>query len=217
MADPLEVNQKTLAEVLNLTTRQVRNLDELGLPSRPAPNGKDRLYSLPRAVGWYLDRERERLRPSAKDQADARRAAAQARLAELELEEREGSLLPVVVHQRVMGEVFDDVRSNLLNLPGSVATQLVGLAEPREAVAVLRPAVDNCLTRLVAIADELEDRAEGSAGPLPEDFPAARYLLQAGITSLAALRRQIQEDTLEEIPGIGPARARAIRAEVEAA
>lgn len=210
----LEVNQKELAQVLGLTTRQVHNLtEEAVLPSRPAENGRDRLYVLDQAVPAYVRYKVASVRPTDRDEADARRARAQARLAELELEEREGSLIPLAVHKRVTSEAFAQVRANMLSLPGSVATQL-GIP-PREAVAILRPAVDRCLTAVTVLADDLDDRAAGLDSPIPEDFPGADALTKAGVRTLGQLRRRLKE--LQKIPGIGPKTAKKIRAHVEAA
>lgn len=162
MAEAEEVNQKTLARVLNLTSRQIRNLEEVGLPGgRVAENGRDRLYDLTVAVPWYVQRERERLKSTEKDEADIEKARAKAAMARLDLAEREGKLIPVALHTKLLGEILGEVRSRTLNLPGSVAPQLVGMDEEREVVAVLRPAVDRCLQSLVALADELDGVVEG--------------------------------------------------------
>lgn len=202
------VNQAQLAAVLSLTTRQIRNLQDEGMPSRAV--GNQRQYDLRQVVPWYVARKQEEAKPERKSEADARKALAEARLKELDLAEREGELVPLAVHRRVMGEVFDDVRSNLLNLPGKVAPQLTGLTSPREAVAILRPAVDQCLVSLVELAADLEDEADREeAGGLPEDLPGLRWLVQEGVTSVAELRRR--RDDLEEITHIGPVTAAALR------
>lgn len=210
MADEaLEVNQKTFARIVSRTTRQIRNLHELGLPSRVDPETGERLYDLLVAVPWFVGHREDLLRPNARDDAETRRSIAKARLVELELAEREGDLVRLDVVEEELGDVLGEVRARFMNLPGRVATQLLGMEDQRDVVAVLQPAVDECLYSMEPLWVDLLAGRSVVPEPIPDDFPFVTYLRDAGVTSRQELLRGL--DTLEELPRIGAKRAARIR------
>ena len=129
----LEVTQKELAEVLSLTARQIRNLDDLGLPSKPGRRGT-RLYDLREAVAWYVERERERARPSdsALGRAKLEQAELEMRRRRIEVAKAEGELIAIADHRTVVGKVADAFRAALLSVPGSWGPQIVGIRRRRK-------------------------------------------------------------------------------------
>jgi phage terminase Nu1 subunit (DNA packaging protein) len=67
---------------------------------------------------------------------------ADAKVAELKAAEMESLLIPLAVHEDVLGRVLDRVRSRIRNIPGSWADRLV-LDSPKATVIVLRKMVDD--------------------------------------------------------------------------
>jgi len=201
-----EVGRQDLAKVLRLTPRQINNLVDRGLPTVMSSDGKRKLYDLTTAVPWFVEYREGLQRNTEKEEAETRERKAKAALAELELGERTGELVRLSLFETILGEVLDDIRANLLNLPGRVAPQF---PDPREAMTVLVPAVDDCLGSLRALADKYEDRG---GDPLPDGFPAVKPLRKAGLRTFQALRRT---EDLQKIPGIGPALEKRISAELQ--
>lgn len=126
---------------------------------------------------------------------------------ELEFAEQEGSLVTVESHRASMAEAFDLVRSNIRNLPGSLAPRLVGLDDPRDIEQLLLKGVDDALRAIVR-----EATAKAEEDGLPDDIPARKQLMDAGIEDLADL---LEVPALTGVPGIGPKRAGQIRAWME--
>src|SRR5690606_3285343 len=92
-----EVTQRELADILGLTTRQIRNLEAAGLPHRAEGNRK--LYPIPDAVIWYRDRAVESAladaQPTQFEEARAREMIARAEKAELEVARLRGELIHI--------------------------------------------------------------------------------------------------------------------------
>ena len=79
------------------------------------------------------------------NESRARREAALASLAELELQERERSLLPVELVERHWQALAANTRAKLLNLPGRLAASVMGVQTiqeaERQAMALIREAL----------------------------------------------------------------------------
>lgn len=212
MTPSAQVNQTELAAMLGLTTRQIRNLETDGLPFQASGNGK--LYPIPAAVRWYVQfretRAAEAAASNSYQEALTRKAVADARTAELKLAQLENTLIPLAVHQEVLGRVLDRVRARIRNLPGAWAERLVGVDEPREMVKLLRDVVREISAELSGSAVQLVVNARQEE--IPPDFPEAATLRRAGIEIFAEL---LDVDSMESLPGIGPAKAGRIRAALE--
>jgi hypothetical protein len=97
--------------------------------------------------------------------AAARRELAQAKLAELELAEREGKLIPIDVARRDVQEKFTLVRTKLLGVPTRLAQQMPELAGGELAVLI-----DQLLR------EALEELADGDPDDDVDDAPPAAEL-----------------------------------------
>lgn len=199
-----EVSQAELSRILPLTTRQIHNLEREGMPHRA--EGRRKFYPLPGAVDWYV-RYRERLARSEMESTDyeearARREAARARLAEMEVAREEGRLIPHDVVEEIFGQqMLGSLRAAIRNMPGRWGAQITGLKSPREGEAALRQIADEMLEHLSGpVADELEAADEG----LPESMPGHRHLVAAGIETISDL---LALEDLTSIRGIGPVTA----------
>lgn len=205
------VSQRELAELVGLTTRQIRNLEGRGLPVRAEGNRK--LYPVPDAVRWYVDAKAREAAEAAEstpyDEALARKTLADARIQERKLAELDGALVPMALHRQVLTRVAERVAARLRNLPGEWAPRIVGIGSPREAVPVLQSMANSILEDMAGGAEDMvrDPRQE----EIPEDFPAAVQLRAAGVELLGELADM---EDITELPGIGRSRSRAIRTEL---
>ena len=212
---PLEVNQRDAAAVLGLTTRQIRNLDEVGLPSRPAKNGRGRLYDLIEVVPWYIRqvRTQNRAEESELDQTKLEKEQLEVRRRQIEVAKAEGELIGIGDHRSVVGKIADAFRAALLSVPGSWGPRVVGITSPVEGTEAMRTCSEELLRDMAGVADsiELEGRV---AEPLPENFPGHRALVAAGIETFVDLRAL---EDVTQVKGIGPKLARRIVDQLESA
>lgn len=122
-----ELSKVRFAAVVGLTTRQITNLRDKGLPCRT--EGNRVMIPVPEGIKWYIAFKAAALqpmRPTTLDDAKQRREAALAGLAELDLAERQGELMTVVEYERMLSGAMERMASKLRNLPHKVATQVTG-------------------------------------------------------------------------------------------
>lgn len=160
----IKVNQTQLSEVLGITSRHLRNLEEQGLPAEPGRAGGSRQYALPAAVQWWV-RYQVRLAAEENGEPDTakhrlRKLSAEADLAEMERDSQAGKLMDAVAARLAWGNFLRGLQSNLMGFPDRVAPDLddgMTLAERRE---VLRRAMIASLQGVVA---EAQKAAEGAS------------------------------------------------------
>lgn len=158
MADRL-LTQQELAEVLPITSRQIRNLVKEGMPQETL--GARTLYPLAACVRWYIA-HREAIasgQRTNRSEAQARKTEAQARLAELEVEEAEGRLIPLALHQDRLAAILDRLRAKILAIPGTWPPRLIRARTVAEMMRSLKPLVHELIEALAATADDVEDAA----------------------------------------------------------
>lgn len=80
--------------------------------------------------------------------ARTRKEAALASLAELDLEVKRGNLIPADVVQEHWTAMAASCRAKMLNLPGRLATSVVGCPTVQEAERVARDLVYECLREM---------------------------------------------------------------------
>jgi len=155
------VNQKELASYLSLTTRQVSNLTERGMPS-VSDKGR-RLFDVAACFAWYRDQKVAEAvadaGPNTLDAQRTRKTAAEARLAELELARLEGQMVTVEEAGRVLDKMLDQLRSVLLSFTSRNAHKLVGRKSIPEVSAILDTAVHELMATLVETGNETEEEA----------------------------------------------------------
>lgn len=84
-----------------------------------------------------------------------------------------------------------------------------GTTEPEMRPEFASEAAAASASTTAPAAGEAEAEQRPLRGPLPEDFPGHGALENAGLTTYAKVRKNL--DTLEELDGIGPATADKIR------
>jgi phage terminase Nu1 subunit (DNA packaging protein) len=124
---------------------------------------KGERYLWPELHRWILEHARqegrESVRPADYEDARARKAIAEAELAEYDLARKRGELLTVADGEKTIAEAFQRIRGQLLAVPSRFAADLVGIQTLPEANARL--------TR--AVTEVLEELATASDVPAPED------------------------------------------------
>lgn len=212
----LVVNQKRLSGVLGLTTRQIRNLDSDGMPSKVSDYG-ERQYDLDVVVQWYVDRKLEQARKDSDelDQAKLERAQLDVRLRQIEVAKAEGSAVDVEHHDEVVEELVRAFRLSVLALPGTWGPRIVGVSDPARGTELMRRCADDLLRAMQSKAGDLElEAARESATPLPEDFPGYRALVSTGVETFDQLRAL---GDVRTVKGIGPKTAARINESLESA
>ena len=143
-----EVTQTEFAELVGLTTRQIRNMEKSGIPHRASGNRK--LYPVPAAILWWRDREVERAVASVEvgdiEAARLRKMQAEAARSELELARERGDLIHVDDLEQLHQAPLATIRARLLALPGQIAAELP--IEPVESVEIIEPLVHAMMSEL---------------------------------------------------------------------
>lgn len=142
--EPAALSQKDAASRLGITPRQLRRLDDSGIPRTD-----DGTYPWPRVRDWYLEfKQREAIdrtlggstngnSSKAYYAARARKEAALADLREMEVQERRGELLHIDDLEELVAAPLDRLRTQLLALPGTLAPRLADRELPIGEVATL--------------------------------------------------------------------------------
>jgi hypothetical protein len=155
--------QKDLATRLGLDVRQIRRLEDAGMPTRVRKGRKD--YPWPGSLHWYLDwkvqSELARRAPGEKSDLETRELAAKVRLAEIKVAEAEGKTIPVPIVNRRF-EVIHQQTAGAIRALRQYAGDFVGLTTLAEATLRCERIANELLAR--ARADD-EDDEEPPADP----------------------------------------------------
>jgi hypothetical protein len=196
-----------LAEWIGVTSRRIGQLVHEGVLPRES-RGKYPLKSCIQAYCRWKDALL--LKRGAGSEINEERlltARLERRRLELKFAQLEGGLVTVEHHEKVMGEAFALVRTNMRNLPGALAPRIAGLDDPRDVERILVGAVDSALRSVVAAGKAFAD------DELPLSIPGRRALIRAGITTTSEL---MAASDLASVKGVGPKTRKAILAWVGA-
>ena len=128
------LNQRDFATVLGLSERQIRKR-HAGPDNIPHfRQGVEIRCPVPAALDWFYRRKYGDGAASAR----ARKLAAEARQAELNLAEREGELIPLEVHEGILAEACTELRIRVLNIP-NCAPELARLDTRQMFVRLRKP------------------------------------------------------------------------------
>lgn len=141
------------AELERVTGLSRQTLAELARePDCPREQRDGWKYPWPAWNTWYVnrrvDRAVERVKPADFEEARARKTAAEAELAELELAKQRGDLITVADAGKVMDDRLDRVAARLKAVPSKDAYRFVGLTGIPEVVPVLRQVIDGVMAEL---------------------------------------------------------------------
>lgn len=177
-APPGKVTQRDLARQFRLSVQQIANLDAKGLPSTLDAKGR-KWYEPLSAWQWYMEHKLSAAhrKGEAKPETDskARKLEAEARKLELDVMEREGSLVPLDYMEDQLRRICDRLRSQLITLPGRWAPSLVGLTSYQAVQLKLEQAMMDCMNAMSATGEDpdLDDEPSGNGHTAPAGAEAA--------------------------------------------
>lgn len=155
--------QKELAAFIKRSARQVHNLTEKGVFARVVhPDDPGRIYydlaaSVQSWIAYQVGLETAAAKETDEDEAERRKAVADAELKEMKVAQLRGSLITVEQHRREMQRVLRRVRESIDTFPGKHAAKLPGDASMNDRVKALRKVALELMAELRTAADVTDD------------------------------------------------------------
>ncbi|MEX1185307.1 MAG: hypothetical protein WEA80_01800 [Gemmatimonadaceae bacterium] len=154
-----KVSQQELSPILNVTSREIRNLYERGLPFTIGAKNR-REHDVAECVAWYLKFKLEEKKDDPGKSATAglrlRALEIEVHQAEIALAEARKNLVSVEYLENQVARINEAVRSRILNLPGRAGPILVGCKTIAEVQIRMQGLIDELLTSLTEIGDDEE-------------------------------------------------------------
>ena len=157
-------------------------------------------------LGYLRAQIKGRFTENELDRAKLEKEQLEVRRRRIELARAQGDLIWVEDHLTILGKFVAGVRSKLLGFPGPWGPRIVGIASPAQGTEAMRTLVEEALTDLGRIAEEVEE-LEIDEG-IPDDFPGFKHLAAAHVTSF---RQLLAIEDLTMISGIGKVTASRIQ------
>lgn len=150
------LTQKQCAEGLGLTSRQIHNLVEQGMPRR-TKNGKA-FYPWPRVLRWYIEfRTKDLKQATPRSDVEAamdRRAMAEAQLVEIKLQEAQGLNISLDTHEERVRALCEPLAARCRSLSQYLGEVQLAKTET-EAAALLDRIGDTLLRALTDSAEQI--------------------------------------------------------------
>lgn len=156
MADPATHSVDVIARLLDLTTRRVQQLSNEGV----IPKAERGRYELVPAVRGYIAYLKERsINPGVVsfDEVRARKIAAEAEMAEIELREKKGQLIPASEVVASWGEIVGACRSKLLAVPAKIAPVVAVEDNPAVCKKIVEEQIGEALYELAKFVSETSE------------------------------------------------------------
>lgn len=146
-----ELTASEAARRLGLTAQGLQGwLKKPGAPVRA--DGNKLLVQWPQFARWreqqMVESALTAAQPADFEEARARKVAAEAQLAELDLAVRRGDLVTLAEFEKTIAQAFDRVRSRMVALPGRLAPLVVGTETLPAAVSAIEPVIAEILHEL---------------------------------------------------------------------
>lgn len=158
MADPTSYPLGTIAKLLDLSNRRVQQLSKEGI----IPKTERGRYELVPAVRGYIRYLKERsINPGVVsfDEVRARKTAAEAEMAELELLQRKGDLIPMQQVVDTWLELIASCRSKMLSMPAKLAPVVAVEDNPAVCKQIVEEQMMEALDEIARWIDDYADDA----------------------------------------------------------
>lgn len=146
------VNQRELADILGVDPNTIRNWRGMGMPavSLAGKKGESSQYDTEACILWIRNRELGDGDGEVIDRKveEARLAKFKAAREELELQEKQGTLLSAAEVEETWTRILANFRAKLLALPSRLAPELADLTDPKEVQGFLKRAINETLEEL---------------------------------------------------------------------
>ena len=191
---------KQLGELLELTPRRVQQLATEGVFPK-IDRGRYPLVECVRAyIQYWQERAEGRFTENELDQTRLQREQLEVRKRAVQVAKAEGSVVTLEDHEEVIVKLLSSVRSVLLALPGSWGSRIIGIKDPVEGLEVMKRCADEIVEAVAYMSIDFEIEEPEELEEIPADFPGARALNAAGITTMEKLRGL---DDFTMVKGIG--------------
>lgn len=174
---PPRAHKQEIAQLLGVTTRQVTNLVEQGMPAIVEDNL--RTFPLPDAVHWYLrfkDGNKKADALNDLDRAKLRKLELEAAQQELTLLRLRGESLDRRTVENLFADLLQTVRGELLNFAARWAAEFLGAPTALEMRRRVKRAVHETIATLgkavAAVGERLHVVDDRRDGPADDDAPA---------------------------------------------
>lgn len=142
----LFVDQKTIAQILQISDRRVRQLEKEGILVKHETEG---LYYIPDCAQRFYE---YKLKPAANADLDAEKALhekAKREMAEIKLAQLRHEMHAAEDIEQVMTDMVITFRNRILGIPSKVAPLVIGLRNIGEIEDIIDEEIRNALTSLV--------------------------------------------------------------------
>lgn len=170
------ISQRELSARLGITARHIRNLVLEGLPK--TGEGAGMRHPWPESREWFNEHiravERKKAPPDDLKELRRRKYVADVRMAEIEVEEADGRLIPFELHEQRVGSICDRIRGVLMTIPSKYLSRIQTAKSDLDAQAVGEAIRDETLRALQGTADDIDEQLE--LAPDPADDVAAELV-----------------------------------------
>lgn len=175
--EQIQVKCASLERIFHVSQQMISEYVKVGMP-RP-DHGR---YDLEACVTWWVDRQKaatdKTLSELGREEQETRLKRIQAEKQELIVAGMRREVVPIAEVHDEYGRVVSAVRSRLLSMPGTLASQVIACTNPVDAQKVIEDAIRSALNELgtadfvraafVATAPDVDREPMGGPKPNPE-------------------------------------------------
>lgn len=162
------VSGDELGRMLGVTAATVRVWTAAGMPVLDrGSRGIAGKFDSTACIRWWADNISGRASAVDTDheEADRRRAVAEAELAELKLAEKRGELVDGIEVRDVQIKAFANVKARMLSIPSAVAASCAATSEPAVVQSIVSGAIKSALSELSnGVVEHERDRPDEPSG-----------------------------------------------------
>jgi phage terminase Nu1 subunit (DNA packaging protein) len=158
-----QLNAEKTAKLLLITTRQLRNLVERGLPKHG--HGKNCYYLWAEVFPWYIDYKLALAKPQlapadgetpALHEAQAQKYFAEAQRAEIKLARERGEVVSIKDVEVAVSQANSNVRARMLAITAKLTPTLAATSSKPKVKAILDAEIHEALSELAETAGNVE-------------------------------------------------------------